>query len=48
MKGYWNWPSGPNLTEVDLTGSNRNCLILRKNKLSFKKFKEKIIYYITI
>ena len=32
--------SGPNWTEVDLIGPNRNCLIFRENKLSSKKFKE--------
>ena len=29
-------------------GPKRNCLIFRENKLSLKKFREKIIHYITI
>ena len=34
--------------EVDLIGSNRNCLIFRKNKLFSKNFREQIIHYIII
>ena len=37
-----------NKTEVDLIRPNKNDLIFRKNKLSSKNSKEKIIHYIII
>ena len=33
---------------ISLIGLNRNCIIFKKNKLSSKKFREKITHYITI
>ena len=32
---------GPNGTEINLIGPNRNYLIFRENKLSLKNFREK-------
>ena len=33
---------GPNETEVDLMGLNKNCLIFREHKLSIKNLEKKL------
>ena len=42
IEGDRNWLSGPNGIKIDLIRLNRNCLILRENKLSSKNFREKL------
>ena len=38
----WVYQIGPNGTEVDLIGLNKNCLIFRENKLSLKILEKKL------
>ena len=38
----WVKQIGPNGTEVDLMGLNKNCLIFRENKLSLKILEKKL------